>query len=61
MRVFLFLVILTANSKAIAQIEAKTIDFSNKLEINLKNDSTSTFPQNLVTSVNVIDARDDTS
>ena len=46
--------------RALAQIEAKAIDFNNKLEIKLEKEVFSHSFGNSIYSVNVIDARDDT-
>lgn len=61
MRTIAFLIFtLTRYSPVLAQIEAKAIDFSNKLEINLEKEVFSHSFNNSIYSVNVIDARDDT-
>lgn len=44
-----------------AQIDAKLLDYNNKLEINLQKDSSSDPIRSWVHSVNVIDVRDDTA
>lgn len=44
----------------IAQIEAKNLDYNNKLEISLEKDSSSNSLGDRIHSVNVIDVRDDT-
>ncbi len=55
----LTLVLLTSHL-AFGQIEAKMIDFNNKLEISLEKDTFSLSFGDRIYSVNVIDARDDT-
>lgn len=62
MRIILsLLLILLENSSAFAQIEAKSIDFTNKLEISLQPEIYSYSFGNSINSVNVIDVRDDTA
>ncbi len=61
MRKIGFLILFISISFTIlAQIEAKTIDFNNKLEINLEKEVFSHSFSNNIHSVNVIDVRDDT-
>jgi hypothetical protein len=61
MRIILFLIlILFIYQPALAQIEAKAIDFDNKLEINPEKEVFSQSFGNRIHSVNVIDVRDDT-
>ncbi|MFZ1370066.1 MAG: hypothetical protein WAR78_06780 [Ferruginibacter sp.] len=61
MRIFVFIILaLSIYSPILAQIEAKTIDFNNKLEINLQKEIFTQSFSNSIHSVNVIDVRDDT-
>ncbi len=61
MRIIAFVILLLALSIPIfAQIEAKAIDFNNKLEINLEKEFFVQSFGNKIHSVNVIDVRDDT-
>ncbi len=61
MRIISFLIlVLFTYCPTLAQIEAKTIDFNNKLEINLEEEVSARSFGNSIHSVNVIDVRDDT-
>ncbi len=55
------LLILLGNPQIFAQIEAKAIDYNNKLEVNLPKEVSSHSFANALYSVNVIDVRDDTA
>lgn len=56
-----FLILTLLNTfPVIAQIEAKTLDYNNKLEISLEKDSSPKCLGDRIHSVNVIDVRDDT-
>lgn len=61
MRIIVFVILaLTIYYPLYAQIEAKVIDFNNKLEISLEKEVFSHSFSNSIHSVNVIDVRDDT-
>lgn len=53
------ILVLLSSPRAFAQIEAKMIDFNNKLEVNLARETLSRSMGDRIHSVNVIDARDD--
>lgn len=62
MRIIVFVTLfITIYCPLFAQIEAKTIDFNNKLEIELEKEVSSNSLSNSIHSVNVIDFRDDTA
>ncbi len=62
MRIIAFVTLfVTINSPLFAQIEAKMIDFNNRLEIELEKEVSSTSFSNSIYAVNVLDFRDDTA
>jgi len=61
MRIIVFVILaFIINNPLLAQIEAKVIDYNNKLEINLEKEVSSDSFSNSIHSVSVIDVRDDT-